>query len=88
VKFVIVTTVYRGVFVGYTDDTKEDILFLRQARMILFWGTDYSLFQLANTGPTERTKCSDIADIEVHDISSVIHVTEIAESAWKSYKHG
>ena len=82
---VIVTTVYRGVFVGYVDEQKADqkTLELKQARMVLYFGTTRGLFQLAEYGPTEATRITDKADVLLHDVTAVLRLSDRANEAWK-----
>lgn len=83
-RFVIVCTVHRGVFAGYATDTEGDRIFLRNAKMAIYWGTTRGVMQLAQTGPTEKSKISAPADIEVRGITAVFFVTPEAEAIWKS----
>lgn len=53
--------------------------------MAIRWGTTKGLQQLADTGPTERSKISPATDIHVlHDVTGVFAVTEKAKAAWKT----
>ena len=79
---VIVTTEYRGVFFGYADDTTKDSIHLEGAKMAIRWGTTRGVMELANTGPTDKSKISAPADIEVRRITAVFEVTKSAEKAW------
>lgn len=62
---VIVCTEHRGVFFGYATDTDGDRIHLRAARMAIYFGTQRGIMQLAETGPTESSKISARANIEV-----------------------
>jgi hypothetical protein len=79
---VIVTTEFRGVFFGWAADTTGDPIFLRDARMAIYWGTTRGLLELAETGPTDRSKISAKADIEVRKVTAVIEVSEAAAERW------
>ena len=84
-RAVIVTTEYRGVFFGFSDDTTGDTIALSNARMAISWGTTNGLFELAERGPNAKSKISAKADIEIRKITAVLEVTEAALAAWQSY---
>lgn len=80
---VIVTTEYKGVFYGYADDTSSDVIHLENARMAIYWGTENGLFQLAETGPTSKSKISAKAEkIELRKITAVLEVSTTAQGVW------
>ena len=81
---VIVCTSHRGVFFGYADSTSGDVICLKDARMAIYWGTTKGVMQLAETGPTDKSKISAKADIEVRSVTAVFEVTKEAEAAWKA----
>ena len=83
---VIICTEHRGVFFGYAADTSGDTVHLRQARMAIYWGTTSGVMELADTGPTAKSKISAAADIEVRKVTAVFEVTPAAEAAWKAIK--
>ncbi len=80
---VIVCTSYRGVFFGYAKDTSGDRIYLRQAKMAIYWGTTRGVMQLAETGPTEKSRISAPADIEVRSVTAVIECAMAAEERWR-----
>ena len=81
---VIVTTLHRGVFFGYADDTKCDAIQLKRARMAIYWGTTRGLLELAETGPTPKSRISARADLEVRSVTSVIEVAPAAVERWEA----
>ena len=81
---VIVCTQTKGVFFGYATDTKGDPIFLRRARMAIYFGTTKGVMQLAETGPTSSSKISARADIELRQITAVFNVTDDAAKAWEA----
>ena len=83
---VIVCTEHRGVFFGYTDDTFGDIIKLKSARMAIYFGTTRGVMELAETGPTPKSKISARADIEVRKVTAVFDVTANAVKAWEETK--
>lgn len=83
---VIVTTEHRGVFFGYADDTSGTTIHLKRARMAIYFGTERGFMQLAETGPTTKSKISARADIDVRKITAVVEVTEAAAKAWEDVK--
>lgn len=84
-RAVIVCTQHRGVFYGITTAKPGDeIIHLTGARMAISFGTTRGVMELAETGPTSRSKISARADIEVRDVTAVFDVTVAAASAWES----
>jgi len=81
---VIVCTEYRGVFFGYAEDTTGDTIKLKDAKMAIQWGTTKGVLQLAHTGPTDSSKISAPADIEVRKVTAVFEVTPNAEEEWNN----
>lgn len=81
---VIVCTEHRGVFYGLATDTSRDVIHLRNARMAIYWGTTKGVMELAETGPTEKSKISARADIEVRKITAVFEVTAPAAAKWEA----
>lgn len=79
---VIICTTYRGVFFGYAEDTSGDRIHLTNAKMAIYWGTTKGVMELARTGPTDKSKISAPADIEVRSITAVFEVTPEAEARW------
>ena len=81
---VIVTTEYRGVFFGYASDTSGAEVKLDNARMAILFGTSRGILELAETGPTERSKISARApSIDVRKVTAVIEVTPDAARKWE-----
>lgn len=83
---VIVCTEHRGVFFGYATDTTGDVIHLRSARMAIYFGTTRGVMQLAETGPTNSSKISARADIEIRRVTSVFEVTADAAAKWEEAK--
>jgi len=81
---VIVCTEHRGVFFGYATDTEGTEVKLRSARMAISFGTTRGVMELAETGPTARSKISARADIDVRKVTSVFEVTPAAVDKWES----
>ena len=86
-KPVLVTTQHRGVFAGLVDDD-QDLLAtampLLSAKMAIYWGTAKGVMELANTGPTPKSRISARADIPMlHDITAVFSITAEAWDKWQ-----
>lgn len=83
---VIVTTAHRGVFYGEVKgETSGPQIVLRNCRMAIRWGTTKGLWELAATGPTDRSKISAVApQVELRDITAVLDVTPAAAEAWRA----
>ena len=80
---VIVCTEHRGVFFGYADNTSGTEIKLAKARMAISFGTTRGVMELAETGPTSRSKISARADIDVRKVTAVFEVTPAACEAWE-----
>lgn len=84
-KHVIITTSHRGVFFGrlLAHDADKHTATLADCRMAIYWGTTRGLFELANTGPTEKSKISAPApEIVLNAVTAVIDCTDDAVTAW------
>lgn len=98
---VIVCTTAKGVFhgwipegpgngLGQTDtyiSTEADRVFIRHARMAIYWNTTDGLFELCSKGPNPDSKISATvkAGIELRGISAVIECDPLAAIAWEKY---
>lgn len=82
---VIVCTQHRGVFYGHTTAKSGDaIIHLTGARMAISWGTTRGVMELAETGPTSRSKISARADVELRDVTAVFEMTAAAIAAMEA----
>lgn len=82
---VLVTTAHRGVFFGYADDTKGDVINLKRARLCVFWSSDIKGFMgLASSGPSRLCRIGPPADIELRSITAVVEVTPEAVEQWEN----
>lgn len=81
---VIVTTEHRGVFFGYATETTGATIDLKRARMAIAFGTTRGLMELAETGPTQRSKISARADLEIRKVTAVFAVTDAAAAKWEA----
>jgi hypothetical protein len=88
VKAVLITTQHRGVFAGLIEDDQDltaTAMPLKQARMAIYFGTTRGVLELAETGPTSKSRISAPADVPMlHDITAVFAITEAAWKAWKA----
>lgn len=81
---VLVTTVHKGVFMGYAAETSGSTIKLTDARLCVYWTADLRGFMgLASVGPSSQCKIGPAADIELRDITSVTEVSPQAEERWK-----
>ena len=86
-KQILVWTEYRGVYAGEVPDDQD--LNSRQmplfnARAAIYWGTTNGIMQLAETGPTEKSKISAKADISM--LHGIIAVFAISPEAWEKWQ--
>ncbi len=86
-KQVIITTQHRGVFAGEIPDDQDisaKAMPLKNAKMAIYWGTTKGLMELAETGPTSKSRISAPADIPMlHDITAVFGISEEAWEKWQ-----
>ncbi len=83
-RAVIVTTVHKGVFFGYAEETSGPTIRLRAARLCVYWAADLRGFMgLASIGPSNQCKIGPSADIELRDITSVVEVSPEAVQKWE-----
>ena len=87
-KPVIVTTKHRGVFAGLIEDHQDltaTSMPLKEARMAIYFGTTKGLMELAETGPTAKSRISAKADIPaLHDITALFAITDQAWAKWNA----
>lgn len=87
-KPVLITTAHRGVFAGLIpedQDLSAKAMPLKGARMAIYWGTTKGVMQLCESGPTNKSKISALADIPMlHDITAVFDITPEAWSKWEA----
>ena len=84
-RAVIVTTLHKGVFFGYADNTEGASIKLRSSRLCVSWSTAMGGFMgLASMGPDKTCKIGPRADITVRDITSVIEVSPEAVAKWEA----
>jgi hypothetical protein len=83
---VIVTTEHRGVFFGYTDAKPGDqVVVLKRSRMAIYFGTTKGVLQLADTGPTEKSRISARApEIELRKVTAIMGVSPEATAKWEA----
>lgn len=80
---VIVCTEHKGVFFGYATDTSGSEVHLKRSRMAIYFGTTRGVMELAETGPTSKSKISARADLDLRRVSAVMEVTEAACKKWE-----
>ncbi len=83
---VLVTTVHRGVFFGYTaDKVKNKTLKIKNARNCIYWSTDMKGFLgLAATGPSSSCKVGPkVPSLTLTDVTSVSEVSPEAVEKWE-----
>lgn len=88
-KPALVTTEFRGVFMGYIkDDSKLPAeITLINARNCIYWSADCGGFLgLAATGPTKDCKIGKkVPEITLFKITSVTPVEEKAAAKWENF---
>jgi hypothetical protein len=81
---VLVCTSYRGVFFGWCTDVTTDPLDLLDARCAIHFGTTKGFMQLANSGPTSKSRIGARNDITLSGITAVAPVQPAAVKAWEN----
>lgn len=83
-RAVLVTTVHKGVFFGYSVKTDGATIKLRAARNCIYWPSTHKGFLgLASMGPVDGARVGPAADIELRDITCVAECSEAATGAWE-----
>lgn len=83
-RAVVVTTAHRGVFFGYATDTDGETIFLRAARLCVYWPADLRGFMgLASRGPCSGSRIGQPADITLRAITAVVECSPEAITAWE-----
>ena len=82
-RHVIVTTEYRGVYFGRLVEQTGRECILEDAHMAIYWGTTKGVDQLANTGPTDKSRIGARAPrVWICGLTSVSDCTSEAVEAW------
>jgi hypothetical protein len=85
-KAVLITTEYRGVFFGYTEDTSGDVVTLTNARNCIYWPPAQGGFMgLASEGPAEGSRIgAKVERIELRKVTSITEVSDAAVTKWEA----
>ena len=87
-KPILVTTKHKGVFAGLVpedQDLNATTMRLESARCAIYWGTTKGVAELADSGPTKKSRIGAPADLEaLHDITAVWSITEEAWKKWEA----
>ncbi len=88
-KNVLITTLYKGVFFGKIADdadiTAKKLTNIKDCRMAIRWGTTKGVMELADTGPTDKSRISSKCDVPVlHGVTAVFQVTNKAAEVWEA----
>jgi len=82
-RAVIVTTEYRGVYFGFLKQQTGRECVLENARMAIYWGTTRGVDQLAQSGPTGKSRIGDLApSVWLCGLTSVVDCTDASVKAW------
>jgi hypothetical protein len=84
-RAVLITTLHRGVFFGYSDNTGGDTVKLTRGRNVVYWSAETKGFMgLAANGPNANCKIGPAADIELRNVTSVSEVSDSAALAFEA----
>lgn len=82
---VLVTTLHRGVFFGYAEDTSGSTVKLTRARCCIYWPRgNHGFMGLAADGPKSGARVGPPADINLRDVTSVAECSPAAVAAWEA----
>lgn len=83
---VVVTTVHRGVFFGYTSEPGDgETIHLTRARNCIYWSADVRGFMgLAVTGPSASCRVGPPADVTLRGVTAVLDVMPDAAARWEA----
>ena len=83
-KFLVVTTLHKGVFAGYAKPTTNKTIKLRDAQMCVYWSSDIrGILGLASTGPSSSCKIGPaVPMLTLQDVTSVMEASKEAEEKW------
>lgn len=84
-KFLLVTTLHKGVFAGYGIPTEEKTIRLEEARMCVYWSADvHGVVGLAAKGPSKTCRIGPAApSMILQDVTAVMEISAEAEAKWK-----
>ncbi len=73
------------VWVGRIEQTADEVV-MRDSRNIIYWGTTGGLEEIANKGPTDKTKLGDkaIGARRIHRLA-VVQLLECQEAPWTDH---
>ena len=81
----LVTTLHRGVFFGYAEDTSGSTVKLTRARCCIYWPRgNHGFMGLAADGPKSGARVGPPADINLRDVTSVAECSPAAVAAWEA----
>lgn len=81
---VLLCTEHRGVFFGFAEDTSGTTVKLKRSRMAIRFGTTRGVMELADTGPTDKSKVGAPCDAEIRKVTAVFEVKPEAVEKWLS----
>lgn len=84
-KAVLITTEYRGVFFGWTEDYRGETVTLKNCRNCIYWpATQGGFLGLAAYGPKEGSRIGAPAiEFEARRVTSVALLSPEAIEAWE-----
>jgi len=84
---VIVTTEFRGVFFGYTEDSTGENIILKNARNCIYWSSAQGGFMgLASKTLSEDCRIgAEVLSIDLRKVSSVLEMSKEAEESWRNF---
>lgn len=85
-KFLLVTTLHKGVFAGYGTVSESKTIRLTEAQMCVYWSSvTKGVLGLAATGPGRECKIGPpVPAITLQDVTSVMEVSPEAEAKWRT----
>jgi len=87
----MITTVHRGVFVGYTNDVAEaEIITLTKARMVIYFDqSTHGVLGVASRGLSRASRLSPAVDrLVLRNITAICDATPEAAASWEAEPWG
>ena len=83
---VLITTEYRGVFMGELDERDNDSVTLTHARNCVYWSRKIrGVFGLAATGPDSECRIGPaVPRLTLRKVTSITECTDAAVAAWEA----
>lgn len=85
-RYVLITTVHRGIFAGWASDTSGETIKLRDGRNVFYFAvaSDKGFVGLATVGPAHGSKIGPRCDMEIRNVTAILEVSENARERFEA----